>query len=175
MRDIITAVDDTLELQQMVQYDEMIGQLRRTRNRLKDKNVYLLNEMMELRFSNELRRDLLNERDPLNHLAHDKRFRRFCEKRHAVENLDFWIEINKFRSLESSEERRERANEILETYLNKDSPMEINISARRISKIIKAMDSAHIDKQLFDRAQYEISKLLRNNLVSEYHEHLKTR
>eukprot|EP01080_Neovahlkampfia_damariscottae_P009078 gene9078-1173_t len=78
----------------------------------------------------------------------------------AVESILFLEDCRFFRKIETDQERFNKAEEMCQTYLLDDSPLEINISGgtktRFFSFFEEAKQSGSLDKALFDRMETHI-------------------
>ncbi|EEY56014.1 uncharacterized protein PITG_08763 [Phytophthora infestans T30-4] len=100
----------------------------------------------------------------LRHGLLTQRFQAFLESEHSDENYLFFLEIEKFRVIEDSNERRVVSNHIRERYIQSDAPKEVNLPAGIRDGILEQMDklspTAIVETTFFDEACDEIMRLM---------------
>jgi len=138
----------------------------------------------------EIEMRLLGNKSELRHiLSHPKSkevFVKHCEKEYASENVEFWLSVKKFRSLESQlnqaflskEAKAATRKKLLEKYgkliyekfVANNSNQMINIDSQERSELIKAFESGKLDFSMFNRAQQEIYALMQTDNYSRFKE-----
>lgn len=92
-----------------------------------------------------------------------KEFKRFLETEFSVELFDFWNKIQDYKHMTSSVGLELKANMIYSTYISKNSDFQINISHRHMEEIEKKIKHNQIDAQIFENAENQVFKLMRDN------------
>jgi len=93
-------------------------------------------------------------------------FRKFLVKTMCVESLDFYLVIERYKLIDSCEERRHLANEICEQFIKSDSPQEVNISSYTREKILTYIKTED-PKSKKKRRSLELDNRLERILASE--------
>jgi len=82
--------------------------------------------------------------------------------------LLFWKEVERYKYLTSTKERKAIANKILETYIKSTSPRYVNLAGQAVNKIETGMRAASLPADLFDEAQADIYDSLRLELYPRF-------
>eukprot|EP01122_Echinamoeba_exundans_P006594 TRINITY_DN1887_c0_g1_i1.p1 TRINITY_DN1887_c0_g1~~TRINITY_DN1887_c0_g1_i1.p1 ORF type:complete len:191 (+),score=39.18 TRINITY_DN1887_c0_g1_i1:106-678(+) len=81
-------------------------------------------------------------------------FRDFLHHLHSAENLAFWLEIEEFKLIERSAERRERAEQICTKYLDSRCDAPVNVDAVLKDSVREQIESGgKIRADIFDEMQ----------------------
>lgn len=97
-------------------------------------------------------------------------FRNFCVQELSVENIFFWEDIERYKMLTSSSERRTMAQQFQAKYFSMDGAYTVNVNdtvKRNISAQVNAEGA--LDQNLFDKVQAEL-ELLMNDTYSRFKE-----
>ena len=99
----------------------------------------------------------------------------FAKSEHSEENMEFWLEIQRFNELEDKDARKEFADTIIERHLQKDAPKLVNIPAKMIHKFTgdpiqgeTKGSFSYDDPDLFTEAEGEIFTLLRKDTFKRF-------
>ena len=87
---------------------------------------------------------------------------------HSVENLIFYLHVQRYRQLQSAKLRRQVATAMYDTFINRGAEQQININARQrdsISACIAKRSDDSCGSGLFDEAQREVLQLMETNLL----------
>lgn len=79
----------------------------------------------------------------------------FLQQEHSDENLKFWLEVNKLKGLEDTNEKRDKMKNIYNEYLKPMSSKEVNISGTARRKIEEELLNEPSDV-VFDIAQKQV-------------------
>jgi len=90
----------------------------------------------------------------------------FLQKEFSVENILFWSAVEKYKTIDSVEKRKEAANIIFETFLIADAQYEINLSHCTKEETVKSMEQSC--KNNFDEAQNEIFFLMKSDAFKRF-------
>lgn len=83
----------------------------------------------------------------------------------AEENLDFWLEVEKFKKIKSHKKRISEASRIISVYVEEFSPKQVNLTRRQVNRIMDDFHQPHVESTIFDEAQDHVNKLLMSNCV----------
>ena len=115
------------------------------------KHMYFTDQMMNWSLS---LKDLLSDRQGL------EMFVAYLEMEHSAENIQFWIECQKYKST-PSEDLPRKARQIYEDFLSDKSRFQINIDSSRLKEI-----EQHLEKPnawTFDRVEQDIFLLMKRD------------
>jgi hypothetical protein len=112
-----------------------------------------------------------------------KYFRKYLQREHSEENLEFWSEIELFRQLDpkNKEALLTYAKKIYNKFLNAELNATVNISGKSLGSMREIFKSdskmAKIDRHIFDGCQKEIFELMKSDSYdrftkNEAYEHL---
>ncbi|EFC41756.1 G protein signaling regulator [Naegleria gruberi] len=79
-----------------------------------------------------------------------KVFKLFAAKIYAIESLLFWEHATAYQKLKTLKKRRQLAQYIIDTYLNSDSMLEINISSAMKKRVLSTFEKEGAIPELFD-------------------------
>ncbi|PRP75714.1 regulator of G-protein signaling 21 [Planoprotostelium fungivorum] len=88
-------------------------------------------------------------------------FRTFLKTEFSVENLNFYLAVERYRAITDESTRKTKAEEIFNSYIKPNAPQELNIDQSILEDIRKKMD--HPTVQLFDPVQSAIHVLMRDD------------
>lgn len=101
-------------------------------------------------------------------------FRRFLEEEHAVENLEFYENVEQFKEVardddESSVDSRvELERSIADNYVAPGAPKEVNIEGRTRDEILQRVQNNEVDPDIFTPAQREVRNLMMFDSFSRF-------
>ncbi|KAI1882897.1 hypothetical protein AGOR_G00239630 [Albula goreensis] len=85
-------------------------------------------------------------------------FREFLKTEYSEENILFWLEIEEYKKIKSTEEMIASANRIFSEYVEVESPKQINIDCGTRESITKNISQPNLES--FDKAQRLIYSLM---------------
>jgi len=110
-----------------------------------------------------------------------KQFRAHSQRHWCAENVDFCLEVSRYKSLCDPENMITSIYEcytcftaIVEEFVKDGAPCEVNLSGRQKAAILKVknlqtyQDFGHARTKIFDEAQQEIQRLLKENLLCSF-------
>jgi len=110
--------------------------------------------------------------DILNEILNDKEnlpyFKKTVKEMHASELLNFYMEVQIFKSMDDMELLIRKAKRIYDKYFQEKSEYEINVDANIKQHLKSAFDYGIWDKTLFDEALREVLYLLQRNCLPVY-------
>ncbi|KAJ3169184.1 hypothetical protein HDU88_000980 [Geranomyces variabilis] len=89
-------------------------------------------------------------------------FSEACAEEYTIENLLFWLDVEVFQSLPSSQ-RQMYGQYIYLTYVSCFAPLQVNIPAEIRNDIQWPMDPHHVAETTFDEAQEQVYAMLKNH------------
>ncbi|KAJ3148173.1 Regulator of G-protein signaling 14 [Geranomyces michiganensis] len=89
-------------------------------------------------------------------------FSEACAEEYTIENLLFWLDVEVFQSLPSSQ-RQMYGQYIYLTYVSCSAPLQINIPAEIRNDIQWPLDPHHVAETIFDEAQEQVYAMLKNH------------
>ncbi|KAI8587891.1 hypothetical protein BDZ88DRAFT_423575 [Geranomyces variabilis] len=89
-------------------------------------------------------------------------FSEACAEEYTIENLLFWLDVEVFQSLPSSQ-RHMYGQYIYLTYVSCFAPLQVNIPAEIRNDIQWPMDPHHVAETTFDEAQEQVYAMLKNH------------
>lgn len=92
-------------------------------------------------------------------------FNSYLQKIHAIEALDFWIEVEIFKRLTSERECIKMANTIYKKFIDSSSQTEINVESPVKDEINHKINNHLYDTDLYDKAQECIESTLKFGCV----------
>jgi len=101
-------------------------------------------------------------RDQKSHEA----FKHFLKKEFSDENIDFWSEVEGYRTLKCNEKRQRKGNEIYNMYIRADAPNEVNVSYSTKMEILKIFEDN--DPSIFDKAQNQVLFLMESDSFKRF-------
>jgi len=87
-------------------------------------------------------------------------FDMFLQQEHSDENLKFWIEVNKLKTMESENDKKSHMSKIYNDYLKPMSSKEINIAGQTRRKIEEDLFNNEAKDDVFDMAQNQVFLLM---------------
>jgi hypothetical protein len=84
------------------------------------------------------------------------------------ENVAFYLEIQRYQGTEEARDRAVLAELIVADYIDADAPFQINISSHLRSQIEALVSKGNSDKDLFNGALAEVTKLIESNNWSRF-------
>jgi len=97
-------------------------------------------------------------------------FTEFLKKEFSQENIQFWIECEKFKKLSDQEQIKTKANHIWKTYLHDtdDGSCRINIDSRTRQECEQSLQNQQANSQIFEKAQSQIFQLMKYDSYSRF-------
>ena len=90
-----------------------------------------------------------------------KFFASFLRDEYSEENLEFWLEVEIFRTLTvESDEQRTKRNGIYEMFVKPLSKKEVNIAGKTRQQIAENLEKEEVPQDLFDSAQSQVFSLM---------------
>eukprot|EP01100_Stratorugosa_tubuloviscum_P014878 TRINITY_DN8213_c0_g1_i1.p1 TRINITY_DN8213_c0_g1~~TRINITY_DN8213_c0_g1_i1.p1 ORF type:complete len:177 (-),score=72.12 TRINITY_DN8213_c0_g1_i1:80-610(-) len=93
-------------------------------------------------------------------------FREFLHSVLCSENLSFWYEVEEYRTIINEDERKEKAKQMLKKYLSSSSTYQLNLNFEITEELRQLQNQA--PNTLFDKAQYSVTQLLRNDSLPKF-------
>jgi len=93
-------------------------------------------------------------------------FKHFLKKEFSDENIDFWSEVEGYRTLKCNEKRQRKGNEIYNMYIRADAPNEVNVSYSTKKEILKFIEDN--DPSIFDKAQNQVLFLMESDSFKRF-------
>jgi class 3 adenylate cyclase len=95
-------------------------------------------------------------------------FGNFCKKEHSNENIDLWKEIETFKTVPTTDERRELASKLRKKYLSLSGMYTININGKLKENVAEKLSTnSDIHESLFDQIQKELEFVM-SDTVKRY-------
>jgi class 3 adenylate cyclase len=92
-------------------------------------------------------------------------FQDFCQNEHSKENVLLWNSIQRYKQIQSSDERRQAVSEMNEKYLLLNGLYTVNINERLKKRISDELEnnSSEFSVQLFDEIQIELELVMKDS------------
>lgn len=94
----------------------------------------------------------------------------FCNsKLWCCENVLFLLQVREYKDqYQDSPASKERARKIVEQYLDRDAPLEINLVDTTRKKVLNSMET-HIDIDVFNAAEREITNVVKSDSLKKWY------
>lgn len=99
-----------------------------------------------------------------------KKFKLYCKKSKTTETLEFFLDVEKFKSEKSNNKRVKRANNIFKKYIVRNSKKSININEKimnDVQQILHQLNLTNININLFEHVEYEV-KIMFEAVIFEF-------
>ncbi|CEO98560.1 RGS domain-containing protein [Plasmodiophora brassicae] len=114
--------------------------------------------------------DVLQDRapEPLTLTA----FKEFCRSMMTLESIEFWLHVERLRSLPDATAAVMEYEYVYYTYIQRNAPHEVNVSARdaniALRRLQKCIKQNRIDKTIFDDCQNSVQELLSRDVFMRF-------
>jgi len=92
---------------------------------------------------------------------------RFLKKNRAVENIFFWLDVERFRRLERKDDLLFQANSIYNKYIVDGAQLEVNIDSedkQAVGEALFHLDGCEeVNRHMFDHAQLQVLSLMKES------------
>lgn len=86
-------------------------------------------------------------------------FQKFLQKEFCEENLEFYLDVSKFKQMQSETSLKKKYEQIKSTYIEMESPREVNIPGPIRESLLRPDTPIH--NEIFDKAITSILQLLK--------------
>jgi len=95
-------------------------------------------------------------------------FTRHLEQEFSTENINFWKDVQRYKTIPNQEERVTEAERIINTYLLLSSPQEINIKGNMKEATVKRIRDGDYSNESFADATNEVLKMMERDSFKRF-------